>query len=34
MDQEQLFRSALGLVPPWLVDNVNFWVERKRMDLL
>ncbi len=33
MDQEQLFSLALGLVPPWLVDDVTFKVEDKRLDL-
>jgi hypothetical protein len=30
---EQLFSLALGLVPPWLVDDVTFQVEDKRLDL-
>lgn len=33
MDQEHLFSLALGLVPPWLVDDVTFKVEDKRLDL-
>ncbi len=32
MDQEQLFSLALGLVPPWVVDDVTFKVEDKRLD--
>jgi transposase len=33
MDQNQLFTLALGLVPPWMVDDVTFKVEEKRLDL-
>jgi len=34
MDQgQQLFTLALGLVPPWAVDDVRFTVEEKRLDL-
>ncbi len=34
MDQgNQLFTLALGLVPPWAVDDVRFTVEEKRLDL-
>ncbi|WP_437557084.1 ISL3-like element ISAtc2 family transposase [Acidithiobacillus sulfuriphilus] len=34
MDQgNQLFTLALGLVPPWAVDEVRFTVEEKRLDL-
>jgi len=34
MDQgQQLFTLALGLVPPWAVDDVRFTVEKKRLDL-
>ena len=33
MDQGQLFTLALGLVPPWMVDDVRFTVEEKRLDL-
>ena len=34
MDQgNQLFTLALGLVPPWVVDVVQFTVEEKRLDL-
>ncbi|SHE37266.1 Transposase [Ferrithrix thermotolerans DSM 19514] len=34
MDQGQhLFTLALGLVPPWAVDDVRFTVEEKRLDL-
>ena len=33
MDQNQLFTLALGLVPPWMVDDVTFQVEEKRLDL-
>jgi len=30
MDQgQQLFTLALGLVPPWAVDDVRFTVEEK-----
>ena len=30
---QQLFTLALGLVPPWAVDDVRFMVEEKRLDL-
>ena len=30
---QQLFTLALGLVPPWAVDDVWFTVEEKRLDL-
>jgi Transposase and inactivated derivatives len=33
MVPEELFSLALGLVPPWLVDDVTFQVEEKRLDL-
>jgi len=34
MDQgNQLFTLALGLVPPWMVDEVRFTAEEKRLDL-
>jgi transposase len=34
MDQgNQLFTLALGLVPPWMVDEVQFTAEEKRLDL-
>lgn len=34
MDQgNQLFTMALGLVPPWIVDEVRFTAEEKRLDL-
>ncbi len=33
MNPEQLFSLALGLVPPWMVDDVTFKVEDKRLDL-
>ena len=33
MVQQELFSLALGLVPPWLVDDVTFKVEDKRLDL-
>ena len=33
MDQNQLFTLALGLVPPWMVDDVTFQVEEKRLAL-
>jgi len=34
MDQgNQLFALALGLVPPWVVDEVRFTLEEKRLDL-
>jgi hypothetical protein len=33
MNLEQWFSLALGLVPPWLVDDVTFQVEDKRLDL-
>jgi len=34
MDQgNQLFTLALGLVPPWMVDDVRFTAEEKRLDL-
>lgn len=34
MDQgNQLFTLALGLVPPWAVDDVRFTMEEKRLDL-
>ena len=33
MVPEDLFSLALGLVPPWLVDDVTFQVEEKRLDL-
>lgn len=33
MDQNQLYTLVLGLVPPWMVDNVVFKVEEKRLDL-
>ena len=29
----QLFTLALGLVPPWMVDEVRFTAEEKRLDL-
>ena len=34
MDQgNQLFTLALGLIPPWAVDEVQFTAEEKRLDL-
>lgn len=33
MVQQELVSLALGLVPPWLVDDVTFTVEDKRLDL-
>lgn len=33
MEQGQLFTLALGLVPPWMVVDVNFKVEAWRLDL-
>lgn len=33
MVQAQLFSLALGLVPPWRVDQMRFSVEEKRLDL-
>jgi len=33
MDQNQLYTLVLGLVPSWMVDNVVFKVEEKRLDL-
>ena len=33
MEQGQLFTLALGLVPPWMVVDVNFKVEARRLDL-
>jgi transposase len=34
MDQgNQLFTLALGLVPPWMVEEVQFTAEEKRLDL-
>ncbi len=33
MDQVQLFTLALGLVSPWMVDDVTFEVEDKQLDL-
>jgi len=33
MAPEELFSLALGLVPPWLVDDVTFQVEEKRLDI-
>ena len=33
MEQGQLFTLALGLVPPWMVVDVNFKLEAKRLDL-
>jgi len=35
MDQgQQLFTLALGLVPPWAVDDARFTVDDKRLDQL
>ena len=33
MVQQELFSLALGLVPPWLVDDVTFTLEENRLDL-
>ena len=33
MAPEGLFSLAIGLVPPWLVDQVTFTVKEKRLDL-
>ncbi|MBE7567808.1 ISL3 family transposase, partial [Acidithiobacillus sp. HP-11] len=33
MDEDKLFTLALGLVPPWMVDDVTFKLEEKRLDL-
>ena len=33
IQEQQLFTLALGLVPPWAVDDVRFTVEEKRLDL-
>jgi hypothetical protein len=29
----QLFRLALGVVPPWRVEEINFEAERQRLDI-
>ena len=33
MDEDKLFTLALGLVPPWMVDDVTFKLEEKRLEL-
>ena len=33
MVQQELFSLAIGLVPPWMVDDVTFKIEEKRLDL-
>lgn len=33
MVQQELFSLALGLVPQWMVDDVTFTMEERRLDL-
>ena len=33
MQDTDLFQLALGLMPPWLVENCRFDVKKKRLDI-